>query len=124
MPKLKKGTIIPTEKENEAINQGIAQDADTYELADDEFKQLKRVGRTLSEVTKDRVTIRLSQEVTEYFRATGKGWQTRIDEILIDYVESQLREQLKVGTDQLDRGEGIAITSQSALDALIDDIKA
>lgn len=88
MPKLKKGTIIPTEKENEVINQGIAQDADTFELSDDEFKQIKRVGRPVSEVTKDRVTIRLSQEVTEYFRSRGKGWQTRIDEILVDYVET------------------------------------
>ena len=35
-----------------------------------------------------------------------------------------LREQLKVGTDQLDRGEGIAIESKSALDSLFDDIKA
>lgn len=58
MPKLKKETIIPTEKENETINRGIAEDADTYELADAEFKQLKRVDRPLSEVTKDRVTIK------------------------------------------------------------------
>ena len=35
-----------------------------------------------------------------------------------------LRKQLKVGTDQLDRGEGIAIESKSALDLLFDDIKA
>lgn len=37
---------------------------------------------------------------------------------------AHLREQLKVGTDQLDRGEGITIASQSSLDALFDDIKA
>lgn len=88
MPKLKKRTRIPTEKENGAINKGIAEDSDTYELSKDEFQQLKRVGRPVSEVTKDRVTIRLSHEVTEYFRATGKGWQTQIDEILVDYVEN------------------------------------
>jgi antitoxin ParD1/3/4 len=35
-----------------------------------------------------------------------------------------LRQQLKVGTDQLDRGEGFAIKSKSALDSLFDDIKA
>jgi len=34
-----------------------------------------------------------------------------------------LREQLKAGTDQLDRGEGIAIESKAALDSLFDDIK-
>ena len=37
---------------------------------------------------------------------------------------ARLREQLKVGTDQLDRGEGIAIQSKAALDSLFDDIKA
>jgi antitoxin ParD1/3/4 len=36
---------------------------------------------------------------------------------------ARLREQLKVGTDQLDHGEGIAIESKSALDSLFDDIK-
>ena len=35
-----------------------------------------------------------------------------------------LRQQLKEGIDQLDRGEGIAIESKSALDSLFDDIKA
>lgn len=37
---------------------------------------------------------------------------------------ARLREQLQIGTDQLDRGEGIAIESKAALDALFDDIKA
>ena len=37
---------------------------------------------------------------------------------------ARLREQLKVGVDQLDRGEGIAVESRSALDALFDDINS
>ena len=36
---------------------------------------------------------------------------------------AHLREQLKTGVDQLDRGEGIAIESPTALDALFDEIK-
>ena len=36
---------------------------------------------------------------------------------------AQLREQLKVGADQLDRGEGIAVESNAALDSLFDEIK-
>lgn len=36
---------------------------------------------------------------------------------------AHLREQLKAGTDQLDRGEGIAIGSKASLDSLFDDIK-
>lgn len=32
--------------------------------------------------TKEAVSIRLSSEVLDHYRATGKGWQTRIDEAL------------------------------------------
>ncbi len=46
---------------------------------------VKSRGRPQAEVTKDKVTIRLSREVTEYFRSTGKGWQSKIDKILVDY---------------------------------------
>ena len=37
---------------------------------------------------------------------------------------AHLREQLKVATNELDRGEGTVIESKSALDALFDEIKA
>ena len=85
MPKLKKGTIIPTDEEDAQINAGIEADPDTYEVTD--FSKMRRVGRPEAEVTKERITIRLSREVTEHFRATGKGWQTRMDEVLKEYIE-------------------------------------
>ena len=79
---------MPTDTEDAAINAAIASDPDTYELSDKEFSELRPVGRPRAEVTKDRITIRLSREVTAYFRATGKGWQTRIDKALLEYVEA------------------------------------
>lgn len=36
---------------------------------------------------------------------------------------TRVREQLKVGIKQLDRGKGIVIESKAALDTLFDDIK-
>lgn len=36
--------------------------------------------------TKIPVSIRVSPEVVEYFRSAGKGWQSRIDKILKEYV--------------------------------------
>ena len=51
------------------------------------------------------------------FMETHEDW---IHEIKL----ARLREQLNAGVDQLDRGEGIAIESKSALDALFDDIKS
>lgn len=37
--------------------------------------------------TKERITIRLSPEVVETFRATGTGWQTRMDAALLDWLK-------------------------------------
>ena len=36
------------------------------------------------------VTIRLSPEVVERFRATGDGWQTRIDTALLDWLRKHV----------------------------------
>jgi uncharacterized protein (DUF4415 family) len=43
-------------------------------------------GRPKAEVTKVRVGIRLSSEVIEHFKASGDGWQTRIDAALRQYI--------------------------------------
>lgn len=38
--------------------------------------------------TKERITIRLSPTVVETFKATGAGWQTRIDVALQDWLKT------------------------------------
>jgi uncharacterized protein (DUF4415 family) len=37
---------------------------------------------------KERITIRLSPEVVAPFRATGEGWQTRLDAALKDWLKT------------------------------------
>ena len=49
---------------------------------------LKPRGRPQAEVVKDRITIRLSPDVTAAFRASGDGWQTRIDAALKDWLRT------------------------------------
>lgn len=49
---------------------------------------LKPRGRPHAEVVKDRITIRLSPDVTAAFRASGEGWQTRIDAALKDWLRT------------------------------------
>ena len=39
--------------------------------------------------TKVRVSLRLSPEVVEYFRASGAGWQTRMDSELLKLVHER-----------------------------------
>ena len=51
-------------------------------------REAKRRGRPKAEVTKERITIRLSPEVVQSFRATGDGWQTRVDAALKDWLRT------------------------------------
>ena len=90
--KSKSGRVfdLPSPIEESEIRAGITEDSDTYELSDEAIKKLRPVGRPKAEVTKQPVSIRLSSDVLEYFKSTGKGWQTRMDKVLKSYVNSQL----------------------------------
>ncbi len=50
--------------------------------------QAKLRGRPKAAVTKERITIRLSPDVVQTFRATGDGWQTRLDAALRDWLKT------------------------------------
>lgn len=50
-------------------------------------------GRPKKANTKVHTHIRLSPQVLQHFRATGRGWQTRIDEVLRKWVESHRKER-------------------------------
>ena len=96
MPALKKNTILPTDEEDKLITEQAIEDATNW--SDDElnqfrsaseFPEIKKLrGRPKAESTKKPISIRLSDEVLEYFKATGKGWQTRMDEVLREYVST------------------------------------
>lgn len=51
--------------------------------------KLAKLGRhPQKSLTKERITIPLSHDVVERFRATGDGWQTRIDAALRDWLDT------------------------------------
>ena len=102
---MKKRLAHPSEVDEQRINEGIADDPDTVEIdeemiakarpASDSHPQLvaayrrSRGERGVQKTpTKERITIRLSPEVVERFRATGAGWQTRIDSALKDWLKN------------------------------------
>ena len=45
-------------------------------------------GRAQQVLPKERITIRLSRDVVERFRATGEGWQARLDAALRDWLQT------------------------------------
>ncbi len=89
----KSGRVVemPSDEEDEIINAGIASDADTYELSDAEFLQLKRVGRPPAEMTKARITIRVDKDTLNIFKSQaqrlGGNYQTLMNEALKKYAQ-------------------------------------
>lgn len=59
----------------------------------DEYRGGKLVrrgrGRPRAVTRKVLLSVRYSSEVVEYFRATGEGWQARMDQVLLRYVTRQ-----------------------------------
>ena len=51
--------------------------------------QAKLRGRPKAALVKERITIRLSPDVVQQFRATGSGWQTRVDAALREWLSNQ-----------------------------------
>ena len=51
-------------------------------------KLARRARGTQLTPTKERITIRLSPAVVETFRATGTGWQSRMDGALQDWLKT------------------------------------
>ncbi len=79
--------VMPTPEEDAVINAGITQDQDTYELGAAEFKQLRR-GRPVGSGTKVQITLRIDADLVDKFKASGAGWQTRINDALRNWSKS------------------------------------
>ena len=73
---------LPSDAEDELIRAGITADPDTHEVGKAEFAQMSRPGRPVGSGCKTQVTLRIDTAILEKFKATGDGWQTRINDIL------------------------------------------
>ena len=85
--------------EETAIQVGIFRDQDAPELDRDWFararpateivprvvEQWRRTRGRQKTPTKESISIRLDQDVLAYYRASGRGWQSRINEALRKY---------------------------------------
>lgn len=71
-----------------AFNGWPVSDPDNPPLTDAELQQFKRGrGRPQGSGKKEQVTLRQDAEILEQFRATGNGWQTRINDALRDWTK-------------------------------------
>lgn len=69
------------------INLAVANDPDAAPLDTKGLTLIKR-GCPRKANPKRQITIRLSPDVVDTFRSFGKGWQTRIDQALKDWLKT------------------------------------
>ena len=73
------------------VREGVEPEADpdapdATDLLQEEVAR-RRAGRPAGSGNKEQVSIRLDQNVVAAFRATGKGWQTRMNDALSDWLK-------------------------------------
>ena len=79
--------VVPGDDENAQINATAQADADNQPLTAEQLAQFKprnKGGRPAGS-NKEQVSIRLDTDVLEAFRATGSGWQTKINDVLKEW---------------------------------------
>ncbi len=80
--------VLPTPEEDAQITAAALSDPDNPPLTDAELMQFRRSpGRPSGSGKKVQVTLRLDVQLLEQFRATGAGWQTRINDALRDWAK-------------------------------------
>jgi uncharacterized protein (DUF4415 family) len=87
--------VMPSVAEDQAITVAAKSDPDAQPLTPTQLKAMVPLktlrGRPKSETTKQLVSVRYSREVVEYFKATGDGWQSRMNDVLLKYVAQHTR---------------------------------
>ncbi|MHB1729253.1 MAG: BrnA antitoxin family protein [Leptospirillum sp.] len=96
-----KGTIMKTKRKPDHISQEDWEEVDSPELTDEMLQRMRPAsevvpdivaeyrrsrGRPPKAVTKIATTLRLDADIVDSFRRTGKGWQTRLNEALRDWL--------------------------------------
>ena len=91
---VKRVIAMPSMAENKKIVAAAKADPDAQPLTKTQLNAMVPMrslrGRPKSENKKQLVSVRYSAEVVEFFRASGEGWQSRMDGVLREYVHMHL----------------------------------
>jgi len=92
MPKLKSDHVFVTDEEDAAITAAAMSDPDAAPLTDAQWqaaKPLMRVGRPPKATPlKVPTTIRFDADVLAALKASGKGWQTRVNQAMREWLKA------------------------------------
>ena len=79
---------LPTSEEDAAINAAALSDPDAQPLSDAELVRLRPArGRPKAAVKRPMLSMRVDPDVLAHLRASGKGWQTKVNALLRQAVE-------------------------------------
>ena len=88
--------IMPSVEDNKRITAAAKADPHAQPLTPRQLKAMVPLrvvrGRPKLANAKKLVSVRYSPEVLEYFKATGEGWQSRMDGVLRQYVIRRSRQ--------------------------------
>jgi uncharacterized protein (DUF4415 family) len=80
--------ILPSSEEDAAINAAALSDPDAQPLSDAELALLRPArGRPVVAVKRPMLSMRVDPDVLAHLRASGKGWQTKVNALLRQAVE-------------------------------------
>ena len=95
----KRALVMPTVEENRKIVAAAKRDPDAQPLSAAQLRAMVPLkslrGRPKLESPKQLVSVRYSQEVLAFFRETGDGWQSRMNSVLLEYVNRNARRARK-----------------------------
>lgn len=77
--------IMPNDEEEKKINQGIRKDPDAQEWSDEMFERAVRGPQKAP--LKTHLTVRFDPDIVEWFKSQGKGYQSRMNDALRQYME-------------------------------------
>ena len=83
--------VMPTPEEDAQITAEAMSDPDAIPFTDAQWAKAKptaRRGRPLGSGSKVQITLRLDAELVAKFKASGDGWQTRINDALKSWAQS------------------------------------
>jgi uncharacterized protein (DUF4415 family) len=101
-----KQVYMPTDQEGAMLTAAALSDADNPPLTDEQLSQMRpasevlppelfaglvamsKGGRPKAEQTKQAVTVRYDADVVAQFKAGGKGWQTRMNNALREWLNT------------------------------------
>ena len=91
------------EKTDEELREAVESDPDAYFLDEDWFEAAIFVEPSAE---KERISIRPDKDILEFFRAEGRGYQSRINKVLREHVAvRQYKEQKRKADEEVESGE-------------------